>query len=536
MLVQMLAGMFIGSVVASLVWGVVLVLQKSKRDKIRRERDSVMHSIGELWVEIEALISSRHGGGRAEMELRERFSARLDEVNRQLRPNMHLFDAYYVKYTEMMMAHYNRKMFGDTGLSDVISEHEMETGLSYVETPPEAALETVQFNTEHVPAVEPEVSDQTIVEAPVETPAEEAVFDAAPVDEKTASPDTEKKSGVIVEDLFEIPLVSEEPEKSEPDVVIAEEKVAEPVKTPENKDIPVTDDTIKISPLDEEEDVVFEPKESNKDGISATVSAVSETANRMFNDEEFTMETMMDVDINTLSSFLKPGKQETPPAEAAAPSILEEKKEKPQEDLEVVIASNAGHSGITVEEEPVAAELPAEQKKDAAEIDDSIPEETVYTRADELVKKEPAAESKTGGAAEDEFEIMFQEGPVAVEPPEPQQTTATAESGAEELFEAELTDAESDIITGNDVADKIAALEMSPPSDHNKKKKGNGSADAAAAPVEKETVPSKKISSSKSGTPNKAPVSVKRKGRADDSITGDDVADKIDAFFGLFDE
>ena len=565
MFVQLLAGMFVGAVVASLVWGAVLFLQKGKSEKIRRERDTVMHAIGELWVEIEALVSSRHGGGRAEMEFRERFTSRLDEVNRQLRPNMHLLDVHFVKYTEMLMAHYNRKVFGDAGVADAIADHEMETGLTYVETPPEAVLETVQFRTEPEPVVSPEEAEIPVAEPPAEQPVDTVESKAVAAEEKAASfspsSDSETKSGAIVEDLFEATAASGEEKTAEHepeiDVIVAGGKTVEPVETPATADVLVTDDTIKSSPLDDEEDVVFEPKESDKDGLSETVSAASESTHRMFDDEEFSMETMMDVDINTLSSFLKPGKQETPPAAEAkaapsaektpVPSILEEKKEEVQ-DLEVVIASNASHSDISIEEEPVAAELPEEPVLETAagepdretfKVDDAIAEETTFTKAEDLKKKETVTPPEPETSAEDEFEIMFQEGPAAVEQPgTPKSAESPAESGADQLFEAELTDAESDIITGNDVADKIAALEMPPPSEPKKKKKSNGGTDMTTAPGEKnaKTSAGEKTAAKSASEPKKTPIPAKRGGRSDESITGDDVADKIDAFFGLFDE
>ncbi len=577
MVIQLLAGMFLGSAAASLVWGAVLFVLKSKNDKIRRERDGVMHSLGELWNEIDALVTSRHGGGRAEIEFRERFTARLDEVNRQLRPNIHILESYFVKYTEALIDYYNHKVFGDAAIavqptSRPIPEIEMETGLNFVETPPEALLEKVQPAS---PATV-EVADNTFVETSPVSEIEAAESQAedvgdvaiepvakAPADTSTGTktesfsrdPDSENRVGDIVEDIFDASEAADDAAKTDKsfDVVIAgKEPVAEEAAA-EKKEPSVPESAPEAEDSDDEEDVVFELKEPPAPDISATVSAGTEPGDRMFDDEEFTMETMMDVDINSLSSFLKPQNvaAETSSAPDPAldatvemsPSILE--KEKPadiQDDLEVVVASNAGHTDMPVVDETVVIDLPKEpqfaassdnKEADLGDLDDSIPEETTYTHAEDLTRNlDSAPKPAADVVVEDDFEVLFQEGPVEVEPASAAiaATTTTEEDTGAELFEAELTDA--DVITGNDVADKIAALEVGPVAESSQKKNGGGS--APSSPVEKEKTPELK----KSAKPvtKKSPVTTKRGGRADDSITGDDVADKMDAFFGLFDE
>lgn len=579
MVIQLLAGMFLGSAAASLVWGAALFVLKSKKDKIRRERDVVMRSLGELWNEIDALVTSRHGGGRAEIEFRERFSARLDEVNRHLRPNIHILDSYFVKYTEALIDHYNLKVFGDVAIAEQPTsrptpEIEMETGLSFVETPPEALLETIQSGG--LEAVE--VSENTFIETPATPEVEVAEIKSEDADEiavkqpvvqtqaedftgtKTEmfsrDPDSENKAGEIVEDIFDASDTVDDAMKDDSfNVVIAKKEPfsEELVVEKEKPSIPESASADEAS--DDEEDVVFEPKEQSVADISATVSAGTESGGRMFDDEEFTMETMVDVDINSLSSFLKPQSTTTesspdpaPEAVEMSPSILE--KEKPatiQDDLEVVVASNASHSDMQVVDETVAFDLPNEpqfaassdkKEADLSDLDDSIPEETTYTRSEDLARKMDVAPKPAANIeVVDDFEVMFQEGPVEVEPPSAATATKSAaeEDRGAELFESELTDA--DIITGNDVADKIATLEAGPVAEQPQKK--NGGSKVPSSTVVEEKLPEPEKSSkpiSKKAESKKSPVAVKRGGRADDSITGDDVADKMDAFFGLFDE
>jgi hypothetical protein len=230
-------------------------------------------------------------------------------------------------------------------------------------------------------------------------------------------------------------------------------------------------------------------------------------------DEDFTMETLIDVDMATISPYLKKegeGKKASN-AKTGERSLFEvesgkssTEEEAAAETLEIVIAPNPSQ----IEK---ATSFPEKGKAGVAEKADAIPEETRLTRSAEMPEKGSKTES---GAT----------------------PSKSASDGAVHhgITEADLDkfDKDEEIITGDDIAAKIASLESTglvssaktaaKPEKAKKKEAPAASSHPAASGVKK------------SGAP--AAASGKKSSKDDDAITGDDVAEKIDSFFGLFEK
>jgi len=554
---QLLAGMFLGAALVSVVWGLILKTGKSRSEAIRRERDEVMHSIGEIWVEIDSLLSSYKCGVVDDKGFHETFSAKIETINHLLKPNMHLFEVYYVKYIEGQIEQY-KKTAHYTGIAQPITagtaaDHELETSYAMVghheaqeksgfTAPPEtkvvedadvagagasgekeaepAKIETAADESaeeEFAPEEEAEVIEQSIEQSIEEQPVDATAIKAEEKDEVVSS---EARSEVADEEAMvaetnlkeEQPVAEETEEKSADetsgeqgtdevemfDVVIAEEKK-------QQEEAEVTDESAG-------EVAAEKALESEEKTDVASPETKGDVESEFFGEEDFTMETLMDVDINAINPYIE---------EAAELKKNESAAEKQNDDLDVVIADNAVHTE-TISEEP---EKTGEKKEHPAlaDLDDDIPEETTYTPASELEKKTPVAEESSDEPFVDveDFEVTIAEE--AAEKPEDVEPVA-----AEEAEQEEMTFFDSELVTGDDIADTIAALETKP--------------GAPSLEEKSEDKPEKKNSKkSKSKKSEKEPVTVasekkksdEKKKDGEESITGDDVVDQIDSFFGL---
>ncbi|MBN1577130.1 MAG: hypothetical protein JW913_11295 [Chitinispirillaceae bacterium] len=607
MVVQLLAGMFLGSIIVSLVWGFIVKSGKNKVDDSNREREEVMRSLGELWVEIDLLFSSHRRGATEEQAFREAFSSKIEEVNKLLKPNLHMLDVYYVKYIENLIAGYGSvALKGGEPVENIIdtsSDSDRETDFSVVEQPEPSDLSELPRTADdkketaaavpEPPAGETAAEEVVTVEQEKKTtaPETEVIFtpdektngeaeaaplsiadevselevlippekETLPAEEDSALPEkaveTPKEEPVLeAEESFE-PKPAEVPDKKPvPDQAVETlEKAASPVKA---EPAPTEGEEITFEDSSEAtretiyglEEAVFESDESDRKSTTETAPLPEKKpAADFFDEEEFSMETLMDVDINTISPFIKDGSG----SKAAAPMDIqeqavfevsadagEEKAAAAEESLEVVIASNVSHTEKPQKEGPEAPPVKdgTNEKKAASKEGDVISEETTYTRADELADKAPEEKAAAGFSADEDFEAIFEQGPVAKAPAD---LTHEKLQGGVTQADLDAFDKEEEIITGDDVVEKIASWEFNkpaasakPPVKKEKKKEKTASAKSGGAKTHSTAGTKSHAFSGKKSSP---PAASKTKGR-DDAITGDDVADKIDAFFGLFDK
>lgn len=526
MVAQLFAGMFIGSIIASVVWFFVLRAIKTKTEHERKTREELMHSLGELWVEIDTLISSVRSGMMDEQVFKKTFSTKIESANHILKPNLHLFDVYYVKYIENLIKDYKRRALhhADDALSNAFNS-EMETNYAVVPQPEQTDLfasqieeiptvATTEAPADAVPAAEEEsfTVAEVAKEEQFEQPPETA--DLEIVSEQPDTPVAEEKAKTPVSD--EVDAMFEEAFSAFDED--AKESVAAEVAPVTNKEsAPVAEEK---APAETDEEFSFElaaapakettaAPETEKVSVPASEKAKVSPLTANLGEEDFTMETLMDVDLGTLQAHMKnAGKQNLAEDLEKTRHFDLIPDEKPvtidgKTELEVVIASDVAHTESSVRTSAT----------DKTEIVDAIPEETTFTKSDTAPKGSEPKEMAID--LSDDFEVIISD-----EVKSPAVKTADAPVMAAE--------AESDMVTGDDIADKIASFESFSPKTTEKKqsepeKTQKAEEKSSVEPQPKAIVqPSqekKKAQSSKDG---------------DDSITGDDVADKMDSFFGLF--
>ncbi len=576
MFTQMLAGMFVGSLLTCGVWFFVIKTIKLNERNARREREDIMHSIGEIWVEIDALLSSFRSGTLGERRFRESYSLKIDTLNKLIKPNLHHFDVYYVKYIENQIAEYNR-IAGVRGLPAAITagtvfDSEMETNYSAIEQPeisgrlskegsepapgsvtqpPETDFlwektgeEPVSFRSAvqgtatpqeqpEVTAMEPEKAKgehdsgifQTVDDTSVETGGAEQGF--GEIDREILSGDD-----IVLEPAKSETGKEEECAETlspEPGSPVSEKEEAHSSRTEVNE-VVFESPTRFFTPLTEDEkapvqteNVPKEPKDSSSD---------------LFGEEDFSMETLIDVDIGAISGLSNAKTKDSSVIGAVTPESPESNDPSASGDLEVIIASHASHTEIPAET-VAQVEPPSTPEKRSGETeknttgsfencDSGIPEETTYTAVAASEKEKPKALDEDSDEAA--FEIIDIVDSVSAELKEkPSHVEDSSQTPGEETGSAAV----EETVTGDDIADKIASLESAgpvnkvqkPPAKRSKKKDKNAAATKPSA---------QKPFQRKEKEPAQLPNSSIKKGRDEENITGDDVADKIDAFFGLF--
>ncbi len=573
--VQLLAGMFIGTVVVSMIWFFTIKSNKNKEEKTRREREEIMHSIGKIVSEIDEMFLSLKLKKLSieQRQLKEVVLSKTEAINRLLKPHLHLMDVYYVKYIETLINEYNRaaemgQQPKGAAFTSESSANEMETDIGFIDQKEtiDSSMSGVALREEF--AVTESGAEGASTENSKEMGISDKIFDFAKDEEQFATetqiffPGRSVDNGIITDKTQELvgdfsasidtKLVSADQEKGKL-LDQKEEALKEETEEPGYLEIKEAPTTYK------EEQSFFEekfPDEKNKNVASEVYtkdkeiietakdssviyrsSSEKESEAALVGEEDFTMETLMDVDLHTISPFLKdqthekstmsPNQSQTSLFEV---SIQEEEKRssaagKP-EDLEVIIASNVSHTETNVQQEARPVTTDNRQTADD-EIDkrenkekDSIPEETTYTCV------EGGAEAGEEKEAADTFEMTAEQIPFVKSSSSDQMFSSRGVTDAD----LEAFDREEEILTGEDVAEKIASLEVHKLSSETvkpekEKKKGK------TVSIKKETEKSPPHSKKKSSGHVRSKDSSE-----DETITGDDVADKIDKFFGLLEK
>ena len=104
-------GFITGSIIASGVWAVLWALSKNER-QARRSRVEAIDEIASECAEIENQLVAYSLKGMSETAFRSSISSRLEKITRSLSTNMHLFEIYYVKYIESLVARYRQALIG----------------------------------------------------------------------------------------------------------------------------------------------------------------------------------------------------------------------------------------------------------------------------------------------------------------------------------------------------------------------------------------------------------------------------------------
>ena len=104
--VSFLLGILAGGVVASLIWIIVKMIIDSKEKSIINERNPYLTSIGEYIAEADSLLLSYSMGSVSRERLKSEITRLIDTIRKLYKPNLHLFEVFFVKYIETLLNYY----------------------------------------------------------------------------------------------------------------------------------------------------------------------------------------------------------------------------------------------------------------------------------------------------------------------------------------------------------------------------------------------------------------------------------------------
>jgi hypothetical protein len=251
-------GAIIGAVISSLTIFAFNFLIKQSKEKSRLYKDSIIRSIGELCAEIDGLITSNKNGILNNSGIQNVLRKKHSEILRQLKPHMHVLDVYFVKYIDYVQKEYLNYITGTS--EETNASLTMHKSISFsIDTNPESPK-----NPEDAKNIEI-ANDKKI-----------------PVTNRTGS--VEHDLHVFENAFFKEPSIVE---IQQPDVIadIENEVTFEDDKTSnyDKKKTSLNEDN-KLEPT-------YEFNESNSALMSTSID-----------NEEFSMETIVDLDISKLKS------------------------------------------------------------------------------------------------------------------------------------------------------------------------------------------------------------------------------------------
>ncbi len=494
-LIYLIFGFIIGSTIASIIWA-VLNSRHKKQQKLKEEsREQVIVSISEMLADADVITGNLRCGAIDLGVFRRDLNEKINAVTRIFRTNMHLLDVYFVKYAEQQVAEYMR-----------IMENPERRRAAFV------SIDPVE-ETAPAKVPEPNIAQAIGVSRPL-------VADSIDVN-------SEKIAAVAKKEDFRLPEISEEQFEQPEEVANQLEAVAEQfeavLEQPKMENIPAEPEF--IEPLSVEADVEAE--------IEAPAAPF-----------EVTIEEVVSSQPEEIPASIQ---EKDPSAE----------QEFEDQSLEEYEASFAQFEGLE--------EQPEETSKEVESVPEESPKEELSSEIEEDVFEltPPQTEEETGTFEQpkswseqsfDEFEASFAQFEAVVE----QQSKAAAEVqpidslGQTEQVE-ELQSAEEDVTfqpqelsqgeeskSLNDMEKAFVGQGYALPSDEEDEVLTETICfDRPVMPVAGNTP----IDQSKNQQPKPpvrqappppihdapAPVQDSR----DQTITGDDVIDSIDSFFGL---
>lgn len=281
-------GVILGGVLCFVTAYVVGFLKKRSGKKDEMTKEEIMTSIGELCAEIDSLITSNKEGILNNAGIQNAIKKKNDEIIFLLKPNMHLLDVYFVKYIDQVQKEYQKYISGTVIESNQPTTH-AKTGMPNFEKP-EIAKPVIPA---HIPprtgsveqdlhALESAFFKEQTAEPSSDSRKKtlETIFSAPKESIKTETVPEKTQEEFSIDDLtFE--EKTDEEDQGHPSVESAIDAIFEPAKQP--------------PAAAESKPVVFDKKEEPQ---AAPVNA--EKADESVSEEEFTMETIMDLDVNKL--------------------------------------------------------------------------------------------------------------------------------------------------------------------------------------------------------------------------------------------
>jgi hypothetical protein len=106
----------VGFLAGTLASGLLLLWisnqNKKKQDASLEKRNQIIRSVAEIFTDIDSLITSFRTDLLPEDKFRNSLYSKLDAANKIYKPNMHLLDLYFVKFTDMQFARYHQLAHG----------------------------------------------------------------------------------------------------------------------------------------------------------------------------------------------------------------------------------------------------------------------------------------------------------------------------------------------------------------------------------------------------------------------------------------
>lgn len=241
-LIYIFFGAILGTFISSISIVAFIFLKKKTVDQSQLEKESVMRSIGELCAEIDSLMLSNRDGILKNSGIQNALKKKHDDIVMLLNKNMHILDAYFVRYIDSLQQDYLKFLTSDTKAAD-------------------SSQNSIVFSIDK--NAEPSEHDATIQNKSI-----------------TASP----RTGSFEHDLqvFENAFFKE---------------------SSENADLKTTQETSIEKPDENSEEKPAEKgtieADSNKEKEKA--DSLSKPEQNSADEEEFTMETIMDLDVGKIT-------------------------------------------------------------------------------------------------------------------------------------------------------------------------------------------------------------------------------------------
>jgi hypothetical protein len=118
---QIIVGVLSGCVLTSGVWAILWALTGSDR-RFAAQRHTAINVIAAECAEIDSKISSSDSTADSSVHIKQEIVSHLEKIKNLLVINMQLFDVYYVKYIETLIARYELKISAPEGMKTLKKE------------------------------------------------------------------------------------------------------------------------------------------------------------------------------------------------------------------------------------------------------------------------------------------------------------------------------------------------------------------------------------------------------------------------------
>ncbi len=122
-LIYIFFGAILGTFISSISIVAFIFLKKRTIDQSQLEKESVMRSIGELCAEIDSLMLSNRDGILKNSGIQNALKKKHDDIVMLLNKNMHILDAYFVRYIDSLQKDYLNFLTSDTKEADSTSQN-----------------------------------------------------------------------------------------------------------------------------------------------------------------------------------------------------------------------------------------------------------------------------------------------------------------------------------------------------------------------------------------------------------------------------